>query len=219
MDVSLSAAIDLYCERTSPGFWAEPVNALTNLSFVLAAIAIMGLMRRDGIRASAPAVFLTANMACIGIGSFLFHTLANRWTMFADVLPIFIYQMAFLVLYARNIGGLAPSRVAALVLVYVLVSVGFATLPSAWVNGSLAYGGALVFIAAIGIYHRAAGKREPLILLLAVFVFVVSLSFRSLDMALCETATLGTHFLWHLLNGLVLYLTTRAYVLNQPGAR
>ena len=29
--------VDLYCERTSPVFWAEPVNALTNLAFFLAA--------------------------------------------------------------------------------------------------------------------------------------------------------------------------------------
>ncbi len=29
--------IDLYCERTGPGLWAEPFNALTNLSFFVAA--------------------------------------------------------------------------------------------------------------------------------------------------------------------------------------
>ena len=29
--------IDLYCERTAPGLWEEPINALTNLSFFVAA--------------------------------------------------------------------------------------------------------------------------------------------------------------------------------------
>jgi hypothetical protein len=218
MDTSFTTAIDLYCERTDPGFWAEPINALTNLSFIVAAGAIMLLISRRDLQFTAPASLLTASMACIGAGSFLFHTLANRWTMLADVLPIFIYQLAFLALYARNIGGLAPSRVATLVLVYCLLSFGFARLPSEWLNGSLAYGGALVFITAIGIYHRTADKHEPWILLLAVSVLLLSLGFRSLDMALCEATTLGTHFLWHLLNGLVLYLVTRAYVLNQPQA-
>ena len=31
--------IDLYCERLSPGIWAEPINALTNLAFLVAAFA------------------------------------------------------------------------------------------------------------------------------------------------------------------------------------
>ena len=30
--------IDAYCERLGPGFWAEPLNAWTNLAFLLAAL-------------------------------------------------------------------------------------------------------------------------------------------------------------------------------------
>ena len=30
-------AVDHYCERTDPGIWAEPLNALTNLAFIIAA--------------------------------------------------------------------------------------------------------------------------------------------------------------------------------------
>lgn len=214
-----TTAIDLYCERTSPDFWAEPVNALTNLSFVVAALAILLLLKRDGIRASGGTLFLTANVACIGVGSFLFHTLANRWTMLADVIPIFIYQIAFLVLYLRHVAGLARTPVAALLGLYVLASFGFTRLPQEWLNGSLAYAGALVFITGIAIFHRRTRRREPWILVLAVLVFLVSIGFRSADLALCEHAARGTHFLWHLLNGLVLYLTTRAYVLNQKPVR
>ena len=29
--------IDAYCERLGPAFWAEPVNALTNAAFPIAA--------------------------------------------------------------------------------------------------------------------------------------------------------------------------------------
>lgn len=28
--------IDLYCERIYPGFWAEPLNAITNIAFIIA---------------------------------------------------------------------------------------------------------------------------------------------------------------------------------------
>ena len=37
--------IDLYCERTGPGLWAEPLNALSNLAFI--AVAVI-LWRRAG---------------------------------------------------------------------------------------------------------------------------------------------------------------------------
>ncbi len=35
-------------------------------------------------------------------------------------------------------------------------------------------------------------------------VLVVSLTFRTLDDPLCDAIPMGTHFLWHILNGLML---------------
>ena len=35
---NLHSHIDLYCDRTGPEFWSEPVNALTNLAFVIAGL-------------------------------------------------------------------------------------------------------------------------------------------------------------------------------------
>lgn len=210
-----NAPLDLYCERNSAAFWAEPVNALTNLSFIVAALALLWLMRRPDTRPDGAARFLTANVALIGIGSFLFHTRADRWTMFADVLPIFVYQLVFLGAYARWVIGLGAAAVAGLLACFLALAVGFARLPAEWLNGSLAYGGAFVFVAGIGLYHLRSGKREPWIVLAALGVFAVSVGFRAVDLAICTEGALGTHFLWHLLNGLVLYLTTRAYLLNQ----
>ena len=37
--------IDSYCERLGPDYWAEPVNALTNLAFVLAAALLWPRVR------------------------------------------------------------------------------------------------------------------------------------------------------------------------------
>ncbi len=38
----MDRAIDLYCERLGPGLWAEPLNAVTNLAFILAGILLIG---------------------------------------------------------------------------------------------------------------------------------------------------------------------------------
>jgi len=40
-------------------------------------------------------------------------------------------------------------------------------------------------------------------LLLGAVIFVVSLAMRTVDRELCSSLPLGTHFGWHLLNGLV----------------
>jgi hypothetical protein len=40
-------------------------------------------------------------------------------------------------------------------------------------------------------------------------IFSLSLVARSVDAAICPVFPLGTHFAWHLLNGLVLYLGMR----------
>lgn len=206
--------IDLYCERTSAAFWAEPVNAVTNLSFICAALALVWLMRRAAVKPDGAALFLTANIACIGIGSFLFHTFANSWSLLADELPIFVYQLLFLGCYTRRIMGLNLIWVLLMLGAFMAVTFGFGQLPEHWLNGSLSYGSAFVFVAGIGLYHLSSGKAEPWAILLALGVFSLSLSFRSLDMHLCSEGALGTHFLWHLLNAVVLYLTTRAYLVN-----
>ena len=36
-------------------------------------------------------------------------------------------------------------------------------------------------------------------------IFLVSLTFRTVDVASCARLPLGTHFLWHVLNAVVLY--------------
>ena len=43
-----STPIDLYCERVTVSFWAEPLNALSNIAFLIAAYAALDLWRREG---------------------------------------------------------------------------------------------------------------------------------------------------------------------------
>jgi hypothetical protein len=38
MDQTIFDPIDAYCERLGPGLWAEPLNAVTNLAFIVAAV-------------------------------------------------------------------------------------------------------------------------------------------------------------------------------------
>ena len=47
--------------------------------------------------------------------------------------------------------------------------------------------------------------------------FALSLALRTLDRDVCDYVPVGTHFLWHLLTGLVLYLVSRTMIRkNRP---
>jgi multisubunit Na+/H+ antiporter MnhG subunit len=56
--------------------------------------------------------------------------------------------------------------------------------------------------------HRAPTAARDLAV--AGFIFAVSLTLRSIDQAVCPELPIGTHFLWHMLNAVVLYVLLRA---------
>ncbi len=203
------AYIDIYCERTGPTFWAEPVNALTNLAFFVAAWALWRLARREGAL-DAGTWALIAIVAAIGAGSFAFHTLANRPAMLADVIPILIYQLVWLFLYLRRVVGWGPMTALMPVGGYLALSMLMSAAP---LGGSAMYLPALVVVLGIGAFHARAPRPGRYDLLAAGVVLAVSLTFRTIDGTVCPAFPLGTHFLWHLLNGVVLYLAARPVVL------
>ena len=71
-----SQTIDAYCERTDASFWSEPLNAVTNLAFLITALVSWQRVRGERLPLAG---LLCALLAMIGIGSFLFHTFATRW--------------------------------------------------------------------------------------------------------------------------------------------
>lgn len=150
------------------------------------------------------------------MGSFLYHTFANLWSMFADIIPIYIFQLSMIIIYGSAIGRLnkkSPVLFGFLFLVgFILLTLPFSGLPRELLNGSLAYTSAFLTLLFIGIYQAKFISSERYTLLLSAGLFLVALLFRTIDMEVCGRFELGTHFLWHAFNGIVLYLAIRAYV-------
>jgi hypothetical protein len=48
-------------------------------------------------------------------------------------------------------------------------------------------------------------------------LFLLALALRTADPLVCEAFPLGTHFAWHLLNGAVLYILSRALAREAAG--
>tara|TARA_R110001592_G_scaffold3525_28_gene20167 strand:+ start:7468 stop:8103 length:636 start_codon:yes stop_codon:yes gene_type:complete len=205
--------IDIYCERLHPGLWAEPLNAATNAAFIVAALCAYILARQEKAT-DVRALTLIGLMCVIGVGSTLFHTFATALTQLSDVLPILFYQIAFIWFYALYVMRLAPLKTAGLFVVFIVLTVLSEMAPSYILNGSLSYAPSILFLLGFGVWHAKTGQRDRYVLILAAGVFALSLMFRSIDMAVCPHFEIGTHYIWHILNGCVLYLATRGYIKN-----
>ena len=211
-----SRPVDIYCERTDPSFWAEPVNALTNAAFLVAALVAYVQWRRAGAR-DMPVLALIVLTGVIGIGSFIFHTVATQGAVLFDTVPIALFIYVYLFFALRRFLDLGMFAAIALLIGFAALSVGEGLLvPARTLNGSHAYLPALAATLVIGwlARRRPAG---PLILA-AGGTLVLSLVFRSIDMAVCPAFPLGTHFLWHLFNAAVLYLLLRAALIDRASA-
>jgi len=208
------ATVDIYCERTTPLFWAEPVNALSNAAFPLAA-AWAAVTAKS--RATPPIIWLLIAMAAlIGPGSFLFHTFANGWSELADTLPIWSFVALFVFVAIHRFSGVKPGRLVAialgiaalLTLVFLAMGEGAATdgaapAPSV-LNGSEQYAPALIALIVFSVVTwRRNHPMRPWIFA-ALLTFAVSLFMRTIDLRVCSALPVGTHFLWHLLNGLMI---------------
>ncbi len=204
--------MDLYCERAGPGLLAEPFNTFTNLAFLIAAWRAWVAGRDLNALTTGPR-FLIALLVCIGIGSTLFRSFAAEWAIILDIVPILLFQLCYLWLYVRRligwrIGAALGSITALLAAVY------FAEQFRDVLNGSLLYAPALILLASLGLYHFQSKKRGRHLLITAAGSLTISLFFRTIDRLVCSGLPVGTHFVWHLLNGIVLYLVLRALLLN-----
>ena len=205
-----STPIDLYCERLDSSFWAEPVNALSNVAFLLAAWAAFHLWRRD-TNGDVAILALILFAAVVGFGSFAFHTLATRGAMLLDVIPIGVFIYSYFLFALRRFLVLSWPAALALLIGFVALSTGLASwVPRSVLNGSAGYLPALVALTVIGWLMRTSAAGQSM--LVAAAVFVASLIFRIVDLDVCGAVSVGTHFLWHILNAVVLYAVLRGAI-------
>ncbi|MGK2923700.1 MAG: ceramidase domain-containing protein [Methyloceanibacter sp.] len=222
----------LYCERgTNEALWAEPINAISNAGFLLAALIFWQLVLwRPREERNADHYLLVALAFLIGFGSLAFHLFADEGTAMADVIPIGLFMLVYLGFALNRFLSVPPGWTVLLVVVFtglvgaamqVYCSDGGIGLPGAapdakpCLNGSMAYVPALGALIIVGMVAAERHRKAAPYILAAAVVFAVSIILRSVDLALCEQLVIhgrkvGTHFIWHLLNAVVLFLLLRA---------
>mgnify|MGYP005995486185 CR=1 FL=1 len=221
--------IDLYCERTGPEFWAEPFNALSNAAFLVAAFWAWRVARaRGGMDALEKALIALA--AAIGVGSFLFHVFASAGTELADVIPIWSFVGLYVLTIIYRSTGQDPRRTIRIAGIAAVVTTGVIWFTSGDIttdpgaerdlfNGSLQYAPALIALLVFAGLTTLRGHPVRNYVVTAAAMFLLSLVFRSIDLQVCDVAIIGTHFLWHLLNALMVGVLLQALVVALPPRR
>jgi hypothetical protein len=209
--------VSSYCERVESGLWAEPLNALSNLAFVVAAIlAMRSMARMTGTGRRWDLWLAVVLLWAVALGSSLWHTVARPWAAAADAIPIGLLVTTLLGSVLHRLFAAPPAIITAALVALQVVSLPIAVLASTILHGSLAYTPALLsltLLAAAAAMKRSAAARS---LLLTTVIFLLSLTLRTLDLPLCEQLSRGTHFLWHMLNAAVLYRLLVLLIRHQP---
>lgn len=211
--------LDSYCERAGdPSLWAEPVNFLTNIAFLIAAFITFKNWQNSKhltLKNSWDILLLIAVLAIIGIGSGLWHFHATPATLLADVIPITLFINIYLIIFLIRVAGAKAWLVA-------LIWIGFQGLnifsemffDRDTLNGTIMYAPTyLVYFGLVMFSIMRFGLGIPAKLMLISFiVWTFSLISRTIDLEMCEFLYYGTHFLWHILNAVTLYLLLRVLI-------
>jgi len=214
--MALSDQVDNYCERVGPDFWSEPLNAVTNAAFLVAAFAAYLIWRRrtpDDLAA----LTLIAIVFATGIGSFLFHTFATRWAALSDVIPIALFIHVYLFFALKRFLRLPWWAALGIVIAFFAATPFLGQAVAPLVGSSAGYVPALLAIFVVGGLFYRHNKALGTQVLATGIVFAVSLTFRTLDEPLCGQLAFGTHFLWHILNSVVLFLLLRVLISQRAG--
>jgi hypothetical protein len=218
--------LGIYCERAfRAGLLAEPLNTASNLAFFLASWLAWRLWRSAGSR-DWPGLALIVILVAIGFGSTAFHASPGRITLLLDVVPIALFILLALGLALVRCLGTTVWVAIPLVALFAYGAPQAARELSPFVpRGSASYVPVLAALALVAGLTAALGRRvtdtRPLSraagsLALAAAVFALSLVLRTLDRPACGVLPTGTHFLWHILNALVLWLVLAALLALAP---
>jgi Ceramidase len=207
--------VDQYCERTTSSLLSEPLNFISNLSFFVAGVLlwrqVQGMREADRPAGHKTLIFLIFS---ISVGSALFHSIAARWAMAADVAPIALFLVAFLFYFLRNVVKVRPLGALTGIFLFLVMSLFVAKLSNKDVsNGSEFYFGTWIALFGIFCYFSNSGvSPSKSSIYKALAAFTLSLGFRTIDEKYCDLVPFGTHFLWHVFNGFTIFFVTKSYL-------
>jgi hypothetical protein len=189
----------IYCEDALglTTFPIEPVNTISNAAIVLFGVASLYYVAKRAPR-SVDLYCLGALLVANGIGSALWHGLRQPLTLAFDVAPGLFFLFGFSFCWARRLWSAFAATLlfAGFFLASLISGILVAGMPR-WVG----LAPAVVATALLLIVQTAMrSKSAALWGAAALASTLTALTFRTIELDLCNTIPFGTHFLWHIFN-------------------
>lgn len=206
----MNTFLDHYCERIDSISWSEPFNIFSNLAFIVVAYLLYVKtvkLHRTFNRSIADIWILTEIVFLIGLGSAAWHILAQHWALWADRIPILVFISLFILSCLVRVLSLSLTKAFVIFFVFHLVnSLILTMLPASTLNGSLFYipTGVLLFAITLILWYQKSMVKH--FFLLGSLIFIAAIVFRTIDLSICNAFPVGTHFIWHLLIAITIYL-------------
>lgn len=205
------------CERGALGPFAEPLNVVSSLLFIIVAIATYRYYRKNEDlkgRWIWDVHILTIITFIIGLNSVIFHSFPSPTTELLDTVPIVIFIILYFWSVLFRIGRCTMFQagicfVAFLGFSHMLVS----QFPRA-MNDSIGYLSSMVALIVIAVHLHLKARPSSQYFMLASLIGVVSLFCRAIDHEVCDVWPFGTHFFWHTCNATLLYILLKQIIRN-----
>lgn len=210
----MSRYIDLHCERIQEGFFEEPLNALSNLGFIIAAFYLYKFIKTKKNQPFSN-YFLVYLCGFIGLGSMTFHITAKMWAaMYFDVLPIAVFAATFMYLFSRHILRLGMVGTTLLLALLIFENFVFKSYVGRAPDGYVSLIPSAFFLLFICIFMIITKNRSTKNICIATAIAIVAIFCRATDMYFCDVNPYGMHFIWHSLMGVFMYIVTRELIIR-----
>lgn len=207
---NLFTPIDRFCERTTPFLMGQEVlNDYTHFAFFLGCAAACYSLYQRGQWHGLPK-FLSVWLGVIGLASTSLHLYPIGLTYLADTTAIAVFMAVFTYHATRTVKHFAHAQALTFSLAFLLCTA-LASLPSRIFGQeflTISFLPSLMFMVWLAI--TGAPAKQHTWFGFAASVFSISMAAHAADLPTCHlTHGIGTHWLWHICNGLTLFLLIR----------
>jgi len=208
----------VYCELGILNGMFEPFNAISNFFYIVVGILLWRHFKKNNIDDSISKWFVVS-VILVGVGSLLWHAYRSLLTNLLDVIPVALLILSILYIYSRDAFKTRDKF-------YWFLGTGFIVLlvveffvspylPAYLQNGGYGYA-TILLLFLIPIFQYKNRSRTFFNKSLVVLgLFFIALIFRQIDIIVCDSLSIGTHFLWHLFAALAVYKVIKLIYLNK----
>lgn len=204
----------VYCEYIN-GALHQPINVLSSFALILAALFAFWHNKKYILR-NRQVVILPILLGFAGLGSMAWHFTNQPWGDFLDTIAIVLFGVAAAYLLFEKIFN-KRWQVYTVMVTFLAIALFLEQIPA--LNGSLPY--VFLYLTLIGTLSLRRKKYKEInkpTLLIALY-FALAIMFRSIDVAVCNYVSIGSHFLWHALVALTGYYLISVIIKLRSAAR